>query len=75
MSHFYFKDAVNPVTPAELAAAHHDGQHAEAIEAPLDYEGIDGRQDHGPDGGGHGADTDGRDSDARGVGSASRMKE
>ena len=72
LSHFYFKDAVNPVTPAELAAAHHDGQHAEAIEAPLDYEGIDGSQDHGPGEGGHGADVD---SEARGVGSASRMKE
>jgi ubiquinol-cytochrome c reductase cytochrome b subunit len=72
MSHFYFKDAVNPVTPAELAAAHHDGQQAEAIEAPLDYEHIDGRQDHGPDDGGHGADIP---SESRGVGSASRMKE
>jgi ubiquinol-cytochrome c reductase cytochrome b subunit len=33
VSRFYFKDAVNPVTPAELAAAHHDGHAAEAIEA------------------------------------------
>lgn len=33
LSHFYFKDAVNPVTPAELAAAHHDGHGHEAIEA------------------------------------------
>ena len=32
MSRFYFRDAVNPVTPAELAAAHHHGQEAEAIE-------------------------------------------
>ncbi len=32
LSHFYFADAVNPVTPAELAAAHHDGQEMESIE-------------------------------------------
>ena len=32
VSHFYFKDRVEPVTPAELEAAHHDGHHAEAIE-------------------------------------------
>ena len=28
VSHFYFKDRVDPVTPAELAAAHHDGADA-----------------------------------------------
>ena len=33
LSRFYFKDRVEPVTPAELAAAHHHGEH-EAIEAP-----------------------------------------
>ncbi len=33
MSNFYFRDRVDPVTPAELAAAHHHGEH-EAIEAP-----------------------------------------
>ena len=33
LSNFYFKDHVNPVTPAELAAAHHDGHGHEAIEA------------------------------------------
>ncbi len=33
LSRFYFKDSVNPVTPAELAAAHHDGHAAEALEA------------------------------------------
>ncbi len=33
LSHFYFRDVVNPVTPSELAAAHHDGQQHEAIEA------------------------------------------
>ena len=32
MSRFYFADAVNPVTPAELAAAHHVGPDHEAIE-------------------------------------------
>ncbi len=31
LSRFYFRDAVNPVTPAELAAAHHDGAAHEAI--------------------------------------------
>ena len=33
LSRFYFADAVNPVTPAELAAAHHHGEEHEAIEA------------------------------------------
>ncbi len=28
---FYFSDALQPVSPAELAAAHHDGDHHEAI--------------------------------------------
>ncbi|MBT9254761.1 ubiquinol-cytochrome c reductase cytochrome b subunit [Phycicoccus sp. KQZ13P-1] len=32
LSRFYFQDAVNPVTPAELAAAHHHGHETEAIE-------------------------------------------
>ena len=32
LSRFYFADAVNPVTPAELAAAHHVGPDHEAIE-------------------------------------------
>ena len=39
LSEFYFKDRVEPVTPSELAAAHHHGEaealpggHAEAIE-------------------------------------------
>ncbi len=68
VSHFYFKDAVNPVTPAELAAAHHDGQHAEAIEAPSDHEGIDGS-------GGHGADTDAGASESRGISSGSPVRE
>ena len=33
LSRFYFADAVNPVTPAELAAAQHHGAEHEAIEA------------------------------------------
>ena len=33
LSRFYFSDSINPVTPAELAAAHHDGHGAESIEA------------------------------------------
>jgi ubiquinol-cytochrome c reductase cytochrome b subunit len=32
VSSFYFADGVQPVTPAELAAAHHDGSAREAIE-------------------------------------------
>jgi ubiquinol-cytochrome c reductase cytochrome b subunit len=32
VSHFYFKDRVEPVSPAELEAAHHDGHHMEEIE-------------------------------------------
>ena len=31
LSHYYFKDRVEPVTPLQLAAAHHDGHAAEAI--------------------------------------------
>ncbi len=33
LSRFYFTDSINPVTPGELAAAHHDGHGHEAIEA------------------------------------------
>jgi ubiquinol-cytochrome c reductase cytochrome b subunit len=33
VSGFYFADSVQPVTPTELAAAHHDGSAGEAIEA------------------------------------------
>ncbi|HEY5247474.1 MAG TPA: cytochrome b, partial [Dermatophilaceae bacterium] len=33
ISSFYFADGVAPVTPAELAAAHHDGSAREAIES------------------------------------------
>ncbi len=35
LSHFYFNDRVDPVTPAEFAAAQHHGDH-EAIEAPVE---------------------------------------
>jgi ubiquinol-cytochrome c reductase cytochrome b subunit len=38
ISNFYFEDGVQPVTPAELAAAHHDGSAREAIEAGQDTE-------------------------------------
>ncbi|HEX8970311.1 ubiquinol-cytochrome c reductase cytochrome b subunit [Oryzihumus sp.] len=31
LSKFYFEDRVDPVTPAELAAAHHDGHEEEAL--------------------------------------------
>ena len=33
LSHFYFNDRIEAITPAELAAAHHDGQAHESIEA------------------------------------------
>ncbi len=51
LSHFYFADAVNPVTPAELAAAHHDGQEMESIEAsggPATLEGEKETEASGP---------------------------
>jgi ubiquinol-cytochrome c reductase cytochrome b subunit len=38
ISRFYFADVVPPVTPAELAAAHHDGSAREAIEARPEVE-------------------------------------
>lgn len=49
LSRFYFADAVNPVTPAELAAAHHDGHADEAIEASASggARGIEAQQDQG----------------------------
>ena len=79
VSHFYYKDAVNPVTPAELAAAHHDGHQAEAIEAaqaPFDYDGVEGSEE-GHGGGGHGADTDAgaADSQSQGITSSSPIRE
>jgi len=33
LSRFYYKDAIAPVTPSELAAAHHHGEH-EALDSP-----------------------------------------
>ncbi|GAB3436354.1 cytochrome bc complex cytochrome b subunit [Phycicoccus ginsengisoli] len=33
LSRFYFNDRIDPVTPEQLAAAHHDGHEREAIEA------------------------------------------
>jgi ubiquinol-cytochrome c reductase cytochrome b subunit len=38
VSSFYFADGVHPVTPAELAAAHHDGSAREAIDTGQDSE-------------------------------------
>jgi ubiquinol-cytochrome c reductase cytochrome b subunit len=38
ISGFYFADGVHPVTPAELAAAHHDGSAREAIATGQDTE-------------------------------------
>jgi ubiquinol-cytochrome c reductase cytochrome b subunit len=35
ISRFFFEERVAPVTPAELAASHHDGSH-EAIDSPAD---------------------------------------
>ncbi len=47
LSHFYFTDRVDPVTPAELAAAQHHGEH-EAILALVDpdSEAIGAGADH-----------------------------
>jgi ubiquinol-cytochrome c reductase cytochrome b subunit len=39
VSKFYFEDRVEAVTPAELAAAHHDGQAHEALEAHPEWIG------------------------------------
>ncbi|NMM34501.1 MAG: hypothetical protein HHJ13_10990, partial [Phycicoccus sp.] len=47
VSSFYFADSVDPVTPAELAAAHHDGAAHEAIEAPQEDAGQWVGQLHG----------------------------
>ncbi len=41
LSNFYFKDRVAPVTPAELAAAHHHGEH-EALASPETTGSLDG---------------------------------
>lgn len=46
LSNFYFKDRVEPVTPAELAAAHHDGHGHEAIEAGADESAQIGSDQH-----------------------------
>jgi ubiquinol-cytochrome c reductase cytochrome b subunit len=46
ISGFYFADGVAPVTPAELAAAHHDGSSREAIEIGQDSgDGVNGERD------------------------------
>ncbi len=43
LSHFYFNDRVDPVTPAELAAAQHHGEHeAIAGSAPVQPESLAG---------------------------------
>jgi len=43
VSGFYFADGVQPVTPTELAAAHHDGSAREAIEADQEPVGQEPR--------------------------------
>ncbi len=41
-SRFYFKDAIYPVTPAELAAAHHDGHGHESLESDaMEHDAIE----------------------------------
>jgi ubiquinol-cytochrome c reductase cytochrome b subunit len=50
VSSFYFADAVDPVTPAELAAAHHDGSAHEAIEPAQEWVGqLHGGADERPE--------------------------
>jgi ubiquinol-cytochrome c reductase cytochrome b subunit len=44
LSRFYFADAVNPVTPAEFAAAQHHGAEHEAIEPSAAGGAIEGAQ-------------------------------
>ena len=41
LSGFYFKDRVDPVSPAELEAAHHDGHAREAIEPAEGHEELE----------------------------------
>jgi ubiquinol-cytochrome c reductase cytochrome b subunit len=41
LSGFYFKDRVEPVSPAELEAAHHDGHAREAIEPAEGHEELE----------------------------------
>ncbi len=49
VSGFYFADVVHPVTPAELAAAHHDGSSHEAIETAQEWVGqLHGGADERP---------------------------
>ena len=47
LSNFYFRDAVNPVTPAELAAAHvgpgHEAIDAEPPAHEIEPDKVDGR--------------------------------
>ena len=50
VSSFYFAEGVHPVTPAELAAAHHDGTAREAIAPPQDWVGqVHGGADERPE--------------------------
>jgi len=50
VSGFYFADGVHPVTPAELAAAHHDGPAHEAIAAKQEWVGqLHGGADERPE--------------------------
>jgi ubiquinol-cytochrome c reductase cytochrome b subunit len=57
ISNFYFAQGIQPVTPAELTAAHHDGAAREAIETGNGRarqeigtsEAYAGREDGGPD--------------------------
>ena len=51
VSSFYFADGVHPVTPAELAAAHHDGTAHEAIAPAQEWIGqLHGGADERPEG-------------------------
>jgi ubiquinol-cytochrome c reductase cytochrome b subunit len=50
VSSFYFAEGVHPVTPAELAAAHHDGTAREAIAPQQDWVGqVHGGADERPE--------------------------
>jgi ubiquinol-cytochrome c reductase cytochrome b subunit len=45
LSHFYFKDRVAPVTPAELAAAHAHGEHEAITPPPETSESLQGSEE------------------------------
>ncbi|MGO0576387.1 cytochrome bc1 complex cytochrome b subunit [Ornithinimicrobium panacihumi] len=58
LSRFYYKDSISGVTPAELAAAHHHGEH-EALDSPEEAAAIEQHSQPVNAGVGEGFDHDG----------------